>query len=125
MTRTANICVPWKDPGKTTLPVLPSFFSAVIDEKSRGRSRTKANRSLDGHPKELGSEFLSYGRGRRDRNLGRGEASLVFRDEVLIEAKLKGNRTSKSFFAVFSDRLIMVVVADTIDYFLGAITRRL
>jgi hypothetical protein len=52
-------------------------------------------------------------------------ASLVFRDEVLIEAKLKGNRTSKSFFAVFPDRLIMVMVADTIHYFLGAIARRL
>jgi hypothetical protein len=54
-----------------------------------------------------------------------GEASLVFGDEVLIEAKLKGNRTSKSFFAVLSDRLIMVVIADTIHYFLDAIARRL
>jgi hypothetical protein len=50
-------------------------------------------------------------------------ASLVFRGEVLIEAKLKCNRTSKSFFAVFSNRLIMVMVAETMHYFLGAIAR--
>jgi len=92
---------------------------------SRNRVKAPVLMSSEGiFDASSGSEFLSYGRA-GEIGIWVGDASLVFRDEVLIEAKLKGNRTSKSFFAVFSDRLIMVAVADTVDYFLGAITRRL
>jgi hypothetical protein len=52
-------------------------------------------------------------------------ASVVFRDEVLMEAELKGSRTFKSSFAVISHRLVMVVVADAIHDFFSAIARRL